>query len=99
MSVTFRFDLLEIEKRVCDLTSVQLRIPRDKITVDSRLLEDLGCDSLEFVELIFKLEEALDVTLPANSSCNVCKSLFTRSPFRLRDLAELVYLNQGSGRP
>jgi formylglycine-generating enzyme required for sulfatase activity len=49
-----------------------------------------------------EVEDAFDVTLPElsdESATSAYKLVFTRQGFRLADLAELVYLVQGSGRP
>ncbi len=91
--------LEEIERRVCDLTAVQLGLPRTKVAPSSRLVEDLHCDSLDLVELLMELEEAFSVTLPNEPHNSVYKVVFVRSPFRLADLAELIYLQQGTGAP
>jgi acyl carrier protein len=94
-----RLRLADVEQRVCDLVSVQLGIPRDRISAHDRLIQDLMVDSLDMVELCMVVEETFDIALPDNSSNPVYKAVFTRSPFRLSDLAELVYLQQGTGRP
>ena len=46
-----------------------------------------------------EVEEAFGVTLPDDSPDPVFKAVFTRRGFRLADLAELVYLVQGTGTP
>ena len=46
-----------------------------------------------------EIEEAFDITIPEQAPNPVYKSVFTRQPFRLADLAELVYLQQGTGKP
>ncbi len=89
----------DIEQKVCDVVAEQLGIERSKITPDSRVFQDLNVDSLELVELIIEVEEAFDVTLPDDGPNPICKAVFTRQPFRLADIAELVYLQQGSGTP
>lgn len=99
MTGTTRFSLAEIEKEVCDITSVELRIPRHKILPTHSLVEDLGCDSLELVELFMTIEENFGFTFPNNAPNPVYKTIFTRQPFRLSDLAELVYVQQGTGTP
>lgn len=37
------------------------------LRLDTRLREDLGGDSLDLVELVFDLEQALDVTVTAGA--------------------------------
>ncbi len=94
-----RLRLAEVECRVRDLASEQLGMPRHRIAPSDRLIEDLKCDSLHLVELFMKVEEAFGITLDEKSPNPVYKAVFTRQPFRLSDLAELVYLQQGTGTP
>lgn len=99
MSETERLRLDEMERRVCDITSQQLAIPRERISPGDRIIEDLHCDSLDLVELLMEVEDAFGITLPERAPNAVYKAVFTRQPFRLSDLAELAYLQQGNGRP
>lgn len=99
MATDARLRLADVEQRVCDIVSEQLGLRRDRISPDDRIIEDLHCDSLDFVELLLKVEEAFGVTLPDVAPNPVYKAVFTRQPFRLSDLAELVYLEQGTGTP
>ncbi|WP_165250636.1 SUMF1/EgtB/PvdO family nonheme iron enzyme [Paludisphaera soli] len=99
MATIERLGLEEIERRVCDVASEQLSIPRAKLAPGLRIVQDLHVDSLDLVELFMEVEEAFDVTLPDRSADPVFKAVFTRPDFRLADLAELVYLVQGSGAP
>lgn len=46
--------------RCCDLEP-------DQILLDSRLVADLGMESLDFVELVYELEQAFDITIPMGS--------------------------------
>src|SRR5690606_28824766 len=93
----------EVEQRVCDLASTQLGIPREKVSPGDRLIEDLHCDSLELVELFMAIEDHFGVVMPDRTPNHpygsVYKAVFTRQPFRLADLAEVVYLRQGTGMP
>lgn len=91
--------LADVEQRVCDITSEELGIRRDRISPSSTIIEDLGCDSLDMVEMFMAIEAAFQVTLPDKTPDPVTKAVFTRQPFRLSDLAELVYLQQGTGAP
>ena len=39
----------------------ELNVSEDKVTLESRLAEDLGADSIDAVELIMNIEEAFDI--------------------------------------
>ena len=99
MTTYGRLGLTEVERQVCDLVSVHLGIPRHRVTPSDRIIEDLRCDSLSVVELLLAIEEAFAVTLPDRPSDPVYKAVFTRQPFRLSDLAELVYLRREAAAP
>jgi len=99
MIVQSQWALAHVEQRVCDVASQALGILREQVAPGSRLVEDLGCDSLDLVELLMELEETFAVILPSEAPNPVYKAVFTRQPFRLADLAELIYLQQGTGTP
>lgn len=40
-----------------------LNLPLEKVTMDSKIVDDLGADSLDAVELISRLEDEYDVTV------------------------------------
>jgi len=94
-----RLSLPEIERRLCDVASVHLGIRRDKLSPSNSFLEDLGCDSIDMVELIIAVEDEFDVFLDNDRRNPVGKAIFTRQPFRISDLAEAVYIQHGSGAP
>lgn len=50
----------EIRKAIAQ----QLNIPEEKITMESRLIDDLKADSLDVVELVMGLEERYGVEIP-----------------------------------
>jgi acyl carrier protein len=91
--------LPEIEHRVCDLASEELGVTREQAVPGASLTEDLGVDSLDLIEFVIRLEEVFGVTFPDKAPNPVYKTVFTRRPFRLSDLAEIVYLQQGTGTP
>jgi acyl carrier protein len=39
----------------------------DSIRLESRLVDDLGMQSLDFVELIYEVEQAFDITVPMSN--------------------------------
>jgi formylglycine-generating enzyme required for sulfatase activity len=59
------------------------------------LLEDLGIDSLEFVELLMSLEEGFNIVIPDDLNTK----MFVREPLTISVLAEVVQHQWGSGKP
>jgi acyl carrier protein len=52
-----------LTEQVLDVIATTQRIPREKITLDSRF-EELGMDSMDAVNILFALEEKFDITIP-----------------------------------
>lgn len=42
----------------------QLSVDADSVKMESKIIEDLGADSLDVVELIMALEEKFDIEIP-----------------------------------
>ena len=53
-----------MEKTIISLIAEKLGKDASKITKDSRLIEDLGADSLDVVELIMAFEDEFNISLP-----------------------------------
>jgi len=51
----------ELEGRICALIADQLGVDIRDITPEASILDDLGADSLDIVELVISLEEAFDI--------------------------------------
>lgn len=49
--------------KIKKLLAAQLNISEDKIKSDSNLVEDLGADSLDMVEMLMTLEDQFGVTI------------------------------------
>ena len=54
----------EIETAVKDILAKHLTMDVQKITLESRLVEELGLDSFGSVEVAFELEEKFDLKIP-----------------------------------
>ncbi|MDP0490916.1 MAG: acyl carrier protein [Verrucomicrobiota bacterium JB023] len=52
------------EERIKDIIVEQLGVNEDQVTPDAKLLEDLGADSLDAVELIMAIEEEFGIEVP-----------------------------------
>lgn len=53
----------EIEKKVIGCVAKSLVKNEGDITLKSRIIEDLGADSLDFMDIIFQLESAFSIKL------------------------------------
>lgn len=51
-------------EKVKQLICEQLGQPEDKVTMDTKIVEDLGADSLDVVELLMTLEDEFSLSLP-----------------------------------
>jgi acyl carrier protein len=49
---------------IAKILSEQLGIPQSKITLESKIVEDLNADSLDVVELLMTLEDNTGKTIP-----------------------------------
>ena len=54
----------ELTGRVRTLVADQLGVDLAEITPDASILDDLGADSLDVVELVMSLEDAFDIEVP-----------------------------------
>jgi formylglycine-generating enzyme len=77
------------------LVSRQCALPIESVTPESRLLEDLGIDSLDIIELIMSIEEEFGITIPDS----VAAEFFKGRLINVNSLAELVILRWGTGIP
>lgn len=57
--------------KVKKLISTQLNVSEAKITENSRLIEDLGADSLDTVELLMAFEEEFGISIPDEEAMNM----------------------------
>jgi len=53
-----------MKAKVVDIIANQLGVEKDLITPEAHVIDDLGADSLDVVELIMALERAFDVEIP-----------------------------------
>ena len=53
---------------VIEILARELGVPEARLTDDAKLQEDLGADSLTFVEVIMALEDRFNVTIPDERS-------------------------------
>ncbi|MGX8685878.1 MAG: acyl carrier protein [Spirochaetales bacterium] len=57
-------------EQVKKILAKQLRISEDKITLESRIFEDLGADSLNIMMLLMTIEEDYGIVIPDEELTN-----------------------------
>ena len=50
--------------QVKDLIAEKMEVDPSKVTLDASFRKDLGADSLDTYELIYAIEEEMDITIP-----------------------------------
>lgn len=50
--------------KIAQMLAEQLGISQSKITLESKIVDDLGADSLDVVELLMQLEDETGKTIP-----------------------------------
>ena len=54
----------QIWAKVQDAFAVALGLEEDEVVPEARLIEDLGAESLDFLDIVFRLERAFDIKIP-----------------------------------
>ena len=67
----------EILKNVKGIISQALKVDEFKITPGSSLIKDLGAESIDFLDIVFRLEKTFKIKIP-RASC------FRRRSLRMR---------------
>jgi len=55
---------IRLTEELVELVAGQLGVERAEVVADARILDDLGADSLDVVELVMALEEAFGIAVP-----------------------------------
>ncbi|MDH3963489.1 MAG: acyl carrier protein [Deltaproteobacteria bacterium] len=55
---------MEIKNRIVEIIANQLGIEEEDVTAAASVIDDLGADSLDVVELVMALEEEFDLEIP-----------------------------------
>jgi acyl carrier protein len=54
----------DLSSRIQVIVADQLGVEKSEVTKDASILDDLGADSLDVVELVMSLEDAFDIEVP-----------------------------------
>lgn len=58
--------MMETRDKVYNIVSSMINIDKDEITDESDLYKDLGCDSLDVLDLAMELEDIFDIEIKEN---------------------------------
>jgi len=64
-------DKAQMQSKIIDIIANQLGVEKDIITPEANVVDDLGADSLDVVELVMALEEAFDLEIPDEDAENI----------------------------
>ena len=51
-------------EKIQSMLAKALNLPLEKVTPDAKIVDDLGADSLDLVELLSQLEDEYGITIP-----------------------------------
>ena len=51
-------------EKIQEMLAEALNLPAEKVTADAKIVDDLGADSLDVVELLSRLEDEYGVVIP-----------------------------------
>ena len=54
---------MDVLEKIIDILCDQLDLDREQVTEDSEIIDDLGADSLDIVDLIMTLEDEFDTEI------------------------------------
>lgn len=57
-------DKQEIFQKVQEILCEALSVDEDEVTPEARLTADLGAESIDFLDIVFRLEKAFDIKIP-----------------------------------
>ena len=57
-----------IQEKVTEIIVEQLSVTADQVTPESKMIEDLGADSLDAVELVMAVEEEFGIEVPDDAA-------------------------------
>ena len=57
--------------RIKTMIKDELNVPEEKITMEAKLAEDLGADSIDAVELIMNIEDEFEVQVSDEEAQNI----------------------------
>lgn len=70
-----------MEQKVFQIIADALYVEPEEVKADSNLMNDLGAESIDFLDIIFRLEKEFDVKIPRGEIENRAKGTLTDDEF------------------
>ena len=81
------YGFIEVPKEIVDIITYVLGVDDEDVKIDTNFVNDLGCDSLDCVELIMEVEKEYGISIPDDKAME-CHTV--------RDIIELIdKINKG----
>lgn len=81
----------QIKSGVFEVVNMTLRIPRERITTDSKLFKDLGAESIDLLDIRFELERVFNLNIKDSEiSDSVGKDVKQESIHELLTVGRLI---------
>lgn len=71
MQVKYYLEAKMVSEKVIEMLASQLNISKDKVQLNAKLIEDLGADSLDMVEMLMLVEEEFGLSIPDEDAMNL----------------------------
>lgn len=55
-------------EKIRDILCEQLELEEDQVTMEANILDDLGADSLDIVDLVMTIEDEFDMEVPDDAA-------------------------------
>jgi acyl carrier protein len=89
--------------RIADIIAETSDVPREKITPEAHVINDLGIDSLDFLDIVFAIDKEFGIKVPVeawtqevNAGKAPAENYFVMKNLALR-IEELVAAKQAAG--
>jgi acyl carrier protein len=53
--------------QIADIIAETANVPREKITPEAHVINDLGIDSLDFLDIVFAIDKAFGIKVPVEA--------------------------------
>lgn len=70
-------------EKVASIINESLNVDFEDIRLESRLQEDLGAESIDFLDIVFRLEQMFNIKIPRNEIFP--EAIFQGNPLYIRD--------------